>query len=436
LFKHKYLMSSLLNRFTKSEFLKNVFTLVSATGIAQAISLLIYPVLTRIYTPEEHGLFALYMSIITITAIISTGKYELAIMIPKKEKEGASLTLLGILLSLAFSFFLLIFIALFSKQIPLWLGNEYIDKWIWFIPLSTFMVAIFQSLSYWSNRKKAYRAIASANLGQSIINSAVKLSSSKAMPYGGGLMTGAIVGQLAGALIYTIRLIRDGLDLFKSVGWSDIKKAARVHRFFPSFSMPHKLINNFSSSLPVFIFSLYFNADIVGYFGLGFMLINRPMNLVSTSFTKVFSERVIANHNLGKLVYPDVRKFTQRMAAIAVLPFLVIIIFAPWLVRIIFGEEWHESGVYMQIFSPWLFMVFLSSPLSFVADMLSRQRKAMLLEVLKFALRALALGVGVIMNDVYLALILFSGSSFIIVCYSLIWYLQLSKRADRGKIIK
>lgn len=426
-------MRSLLNRLTKSEFLKNVFTLVSATGIAQAISLAIYPVLTRIYTPEEHGLFALYMSIITITAIISTGKYELAVMIPRKDKDGAGLTLLSILLSLGFSLLLLLFILIFRAPLPLWLGNLYIDKWLFFIPLSTFLVGVFQALSFWMNRRSAYRAIAGANLSQSIFNSAVKLSASKTMAHGGGLMTGAIVGQFVGAVVYTWRIFKDGPGIFRSVSSQKLRKLAREYSFFPRYSMMHKLINNFSSSLPVFVFSAYFGADIVGYFGLGFMLINRPMNLLSTSFSKVYSQRTIERHNNGQLVLADIRKFVIRMAWISAIPFLVILCCAPWLVTIIFGDDWHEAGVYMQIFAPWLFMVFLSAPLSFVADMLARQRKAMMIEVVKFIARIIALGIGVIARDVYLALMLFSGFSFVIVTYNLYWYMVLARKADLGK---
>jgi O-antigen/teichoic acid export membrane protein len=376
------------------------------------------------------------MSVITIAAIISTGKYELSIMIPRKVKDGAVLTMLGILLSFCFSIFLLVFIAIFHNHIPGWLGNEHIDKWLYFVPLSTFLVGVFQCQSYWANRKKAYRSIASANLGQSIINSAVKLSSSKVLTQGGGLMTGAIVGQFAGALIYGYQMIRDGLEVFRSVQWKEMKSLAREYRFFPGYSMPHKLINNFSASLPVFVFSHYFNADIVGYFGLGFMLINRPMNLLSTSFTKVFSERIIAAHNRGALIYKDIRKFVLRMAAIAAAPFLIVLLVAPWLVTFIFGTDWYESGVYMRIFTPWLYMVFLAAPLSFVSDMLSRQRKDMLIETVKFILRIISLVAGVILNDVYLALMLFSGSSLLVVSYSLYWYLGLARRADEDKTLK
>ena len=429
-------MKTLRNRFAKSEFFRNVLTLVSATGIAQAISLAVYPVLTRIYTPEEHGLFSLYLSIITIAAIVSTGKYELAIMIPKRERDGAGLTVLSIVLSLVFSLILLGFIAVFHNSIPQWFGNENLSQWLYFIPLSTFLVAVFQSLSYWFNRKSEYKTIAGANLIQSVFNSAVKLSTSKVLLSGGGLMTGAIAGPLIGALVYIGRLLKNGLSIFRPIKFSELKNLAKTHSFFPRFSMFHRLINNFSSSLPIFVFSLYFTADIVGYFGLGFMLINRPMNLFSNSFSKVLSQRVIANHNADKLVYSEIKKFVIRMGAIAVVPFIIIIAFAPWLVTFIFGDNWYEAGVYMQIFAPWLFMVFLSAPINFLTDMVSRQKKGMWIEIVKFVFRIIALAIGVYLQDVYVSLILFSALSFLVVTYSLFWYLKLARDADAEAVSK
>jgi len=72
----------------KSEFSRNVLTLMTGTTIAQAIPIAISPILTRIYTPEDFGVFALYMSVASLLAVVDTGSYEHAIILPKKD-EGA-----------------------------------------------------------------------------------------------------------------------------------------------------------------------------------------------------------------------------------------------------------------------------------------------------------------------------------------------------------
>lgn len=419
-----------LHRLLNSEFFRNLFTLVSATSLAQAIALAIYPVLSRIYDPAEHGMFALYMSIISITAIISTGKYELAVMIPRKNKEGFSLAYLSIFLALIFSFILLFFIFLFRKSIPVWLGNPGIGKWLYFIPLSTFLIAFFQSVNYLNNRKKQYKTIATGNVGQSLINSTVKLTTSTAISAGGGLIAGAVCGQIGGALIYLRKLLLSDLTTLKEIRFGDMKSAARKFSLFPRYNMPHYLTNNFSATLPIFIFSSWFSPVEVGLYSLAFMMINRPMNLVTTSLTQVFSQRIIEKHNHGEKVRPDVNKLVSRLFLIAIIPFILVGIFGPEIYSFVFGDRWLEAGKFMRILLPWLFMVFLSSPLSFLPDLLSRQRKAMWIDIIKFFLRVLALVIGVKMNNIYLALILFSGISFILVSYNLFWYVNLSVRAD------
>ena len=79
------------NPIVKSEFLKNVFTLLSGATIAQIITLIAIPILTRIYTPEDFGYIAIYLSIANIVAAISTGRYELSIMLPEKRIEALAI---------------------------------------------------------------------------------------------------------------------------------------------------------------------------------------------------------------------------------------------------------------------------------------------------------------------------------------------------------
>ncbi len=87
----------------------------------------------------------------------------------------------------------------------------------------------------------------------------------------------------------------------------------------------------------------------------------------------------------------------------------------------------------MQILLPWIFLVLISSPISFLPDMLRRQRMAMWLDILKIAVRIPALAIGVYFNNIYLAVILYSIVSCLSVGYGFYWYLKLAQRADRQK---
>jgi hypothetical protein len=75
-------------------------------------------------------------------------------------------------------------------------------------------------------------------------------------------------------------------------------------------------------------------------------------------------------------------------------------------------------------------------PLSFIPDMFRQQKKAMILDLIKFVLRGISLAIGVMNKDVYLGLMLFSTASTIMIMYSLLWYISLIRKSDREGVLK
>ena len=92
-----------------TEFRRNVLTLLTGTTVAQLIPFLISPIITRLYSPEDLGRLALFVSIISILSIISTCKYDAAILLPKEESNAFALYYLSNILVGAFFIALLIF---------------------------------------------------------------------------------------------------------------------------------------------------------------------------------------------------------------------------------------------------------------------------------------------------------------------------------------
>ena len=80
---------------------------MSGTVISQIIAILVSPILTRIYSPDDYGVFGVYASIVGIVGVIITLKFEAAILLPKDNGKAIRLknltqriVLIGSLLSL------------------------------------------------------------------------------------------------------------------------------------------------------------------------------------------------------------------------------------------------------------------------------------------------------------------------------------------------
>jgi O-antigen/teichoic acid export membrane protein len=191
-----------LRKIWKHEFFQNVATLVSGTGFAQAFSVVIYVVLSRIYSEDDFGIFGLYMSILNIAVIFSTARYDQAILLPKSDKDSMNLLGLSGLISLGISLFLMVLVVPLNPLICRWLGSEAISTWLYFVPLSTLLVAWFTILKNHSNREKKYRLIAGANIAQSVGNSLTKLGLGFWVAGAAGLIIGVVGGQMLGAWVF------------------------------------------------------------------------------------------------------------------------------------------------------------------------------------------------------------------------------------------
>ena len=284
-------MISALRKIWQSEFFRNVATLISGTTLAQAFAVVIYIFLGRIYTEEDFGVFGLYMNILNITLIFSTAKYELAILLPKSERESVNLLGLSGMISVVVSLLLLVIVIPMNDQICRWLGSEQISRWLYFIPLSTLMVGWFTSFRNFSNRQKRYKLIAGANIGQSISNSLLKLGLGLLIAGAAGLIFGVIFGQVVGFLIFFVVHWRINGSKLSWISWSEMKRLGLKYSLFPRYNMWQGLINNFSGAFPVFILSSFFSTATAGLYTFGYMILYRPVNLVANAFYQVMFQR-------------------------------------------------------------------------------------------------------------------------------------------------
>ena len=83
----------------RSEFSNNVITLMTGSTLSYVIPILVSPILTRIYTPDDFGLYAIFLAIISIIGSIVGGRYELAIMLPGNDDDSASIVIICMIIN-------------------------------------------------------------------------------------------------------------------------------------------------------------------------------------------------------------------------------------------------------------------------------------------------------------------------------------------------
>lgn len=170
----------LVQRFVpRNSFARSVGLLVGGTAGAQVLTVLVSPVLTRLYTAEDFGVLAVYASVLSLILVVASLRYELAIPLPEDDLDAVNLTALG---------FFLVFLLTFFTACAVWLSGEYIIRmlnasqlkpYLWLLPLSVFFGGIYGLFRYWSVRIKTFGAVAKTSLQQALVSICIQLAGYK-----------------------------------------------------------------------------------------------------------------------------------------------------------------------------------------------------------------------------------------------------------------
>ncbi|HSV76544.1 MAG TPA: oligosaccharide flippase family protein [Bacteroidales bacterium] len=405
--------------------------LFSGSMIAQGLTLVLTPLYAQLFTPAEFGLTAMYFAIFSIISVIGTARYEQAIMLPTGDHDARLLFWLVQLISAAFAVIVFLVVLFAGGYIASLSGNYDLWPWLWFLPLSLLLHGISQGCIFYANRNKQFGYMVENTQAQyATLNGSRLLTGILQSPFN-GLLASQILAHAMSA-IHIVWRTQKKLCSTANVSFDAIIKQAKKYSGYPRYNMLLNITNNLSGALPIFLFTRGFSAEVAGLFAFGYAFIFRPLSLFSQSLLQVLSQRIIEDYNQNKPVYPLLKNLVVKKFYLGIVPFVLLAIFAPTLFALVFPPEYVQAGEFVQILSPWLFMVYLTSPLAFLPELYSRQRKAMFIDLAYLVLRFLALSIGILAKNLFLSLGLFAAVSFAVVLFNLFWYLSLARNNEKG----
>jgi len=401
--------------------------LMTGTTIAQAIPIAISPILTRMYTPEDFGVLALFIAITGVFSVIASGRYELALMLPRKEEDAINIFILGITIIIFLSLSLFLFVLLFNTNLTEMLNNDKIGYWLYFIPVAFFFIGLFNLLSYYNNRQKNYKDISSATIIKSVVLAVVQLT----LGFFKAGASGLISGQIISSLFANIRLLKNIIKnkkLLSKISKLKMIVLAKRYKDFPKYQAPHSMLNTFSFYIPIYMFTPFFGLTVVGFYSLSTRIVFAPMMILAGASAKVYNQKITQLYNENGDAYGFTVRFLKSLFKKIIIPFLFIVLFAPDIFSFIFGESWKEAGVYTQILSPWLLLNILVSTISFIPSLVNMQKKAFQVSIFYTIMVSLAILVGVFYHNIYLSLFLFSFVACCVLLYNLQWILKALRK--------
>jgi O-antigen/teichoic acid export membrane protein len=326
----------------RSRFIRNVAVVATGTAGAQVITMLFSPMVTRIYGPEAFGLLGTFIAILAVLTPMAAMSYPIAIVLPKRDVEALMVAKLSLVIS-AMVFLLVFFVIIvWGDLLVVLLGADVVKDYLWLVPIAMLFSALHQICEQYVIRQRKFRAAARVALIQSIALNTAK--------------TGA-------GMIYPAAMV---LVLMQA-------------------------INSASQSLPILMLAALFGPASAGFYTLGRTVMGMPAALIGKSVGDVFYPRISEAANKGEELYPLVRNATLALAAVGVLPFLIVIIFGPSLFSFVFGDDWAEAGDYARWLAIWMFFMFINNPSIKVIPVIRVQGFQLAYTLLSLVLRACVL---------------------------------------------
>ena len=409
----------------RSAFGRGVTMLAGGSAFAQLLSVAVAPLLTRLFSPEDFGVLAIYTTIISIVGVIASGQYHQAIPLPNDDFTAANLFSLSLALVLGIALASALVVIPYGMPIANFLGAPALGPYMWLVPLGILGVATYEVASTYAIRKKSFGLIARTRITQGVGQSGVQVITGLSGAGAIGLLAGQLIGQTVGSLALATAALRGDREAFRHVRFAAMADAALRYKRFPVFWSWAVIFNALGVQAPVLLIAYFFGGAVAGLFALAQRVAMMPVMLIAKSSSQVFFSIASEANRSNKLGAVAGNLFHKMFCA--ALPFLpIVVLAAPDLVEVIFGSTWRESGVFIQWLAPWLFILFLAFPLTPVVKVLERQRGELLFQAVLLVGRAGSIVTGGLLGDARIAIALFGTISGLLWLGYLAWMLRIA----------
>lgn len=411
-----------------SNVIKNTSKLLTANIAAQIIGLVAYPVLTRLYLPDDFGILNLFMTIGGIATIFATAEYQNAILLPGHDREAAACFHVGFRITLAVCLLFALTIP-FSEGISGLLHASGLARHYALLPLYIFALSLWNMLNYWYTRRQRFSAVSLYQVTQCTSGAGLKCAFFR-IP--GGLVFGTVLAPFVGLAVSLLARFRADIRPLFRPDRVESRRMMREYANFPKYSLPRTIVNYVSGNLPFLLLAPFFTMREIGFYGMALTLSFTPVNLIVRSVHQVFFQTTVERVRQGIPIRGFFRRFFMR--GVFTLPlFALLYAVLPPLTAWLLGGKWVSTGIYIRFMLPWVFMTVLVGPVSFLPDIFKKQKIAFLFELLTFVLRAVALAIGIVSGDFIVAVAGYSLASFAAILLQLLWYRRLIAVYERGR---
>lgn len=343
-------------------FRKNFIHIFSANAIAQVISVITLPILSRIYSPADFGLLTTYTLLQSLILSFITGRIDWLVPNAKSPVRALRLIRLGYVISIALLCLVSVGIFFGRGLIAPALNLAEESKIFLILPIGI-MAGAFQLLwQSWYIFTGSLSQVGKSKLIQALVTIFASLALGWTVLGGYALVIAYVFGFCAAAMVLFF-----GVDT-KSKAQMQSKSSNAMHllshyktQLFSSSAL--SVINVAMTMSLTFLLITFYSAQIVGWYGLVFRVATAPIGLLTTALVQSFwSDAAL----LAKTDPVELRSFylssVKRLTWLSI-PIAAVTLCGPLYIPFVFGvEEWSGAGMLLMAVTPYIVGMIIFSP--------------------------------------------------------------------------
>lgn len=339
---------------------KPFLTLISGTSISKVTMLISLPILARLYSQEQIGLFNFFLSLALIISPLTNLRIPVLIPMIKSERLCKNtfdiLLLFSMLASFVLSWIIILFISILASDKFYNVDITYV--WI-LLGLLTFLVSMSELSQFFLLRRKVFYLISLAQIGGALIGESFKVLTGLYIDSYTFLLVGNMISH--GALIFVCLYSVYSESRIKSDKTynrpSMLLKMNLFHRFlrtkrsFISFRLPSQILLNLATYAPILIFTFAYDASTAAQVAFAIAVVYAPSSLVGNSISNAFYSKLVSEANVNKNNQTKVLVETiiNNLLRLSVPLIIIGVTVGPQVFKFVFGEEWDLAASFVPI---------------------------------------------------------------------------------------
>ena len=339
---------------------------VSSSGLVMLFPMISAPIIARLYSPEDFGIYAVFFSLATILSSVSSLELRNIALLEEARSDGIHGTVLALTAVVIFSLLISLLIFMLPDSILIFLVGSNVHAYLIWLPLTIFLMGGSQVIYTWATREKEYKILARNKLILGISTMLLQIGIGF-MGYGA---IGFIIANILGLLLASLLLLVIFLKAFcaTSIQYSAYSAFAQFKRYYrlTLWTMPATLVNSLSQFLPELLINRFFGAAQLGQYSFAVRMLNMPIAFLSSSIQDFFRQQAAFEFNKnGHCTFSFLRFLILTLVG-AIFLIVPVIFLVPYVFPIIFGEQWTDAGSFIQAVAFLTIIRFVSSPLSYI----------------------------------------------------------------------